>query len=550
MQRSADAFIAQTARYDAVSSQTLDRILALNGGTEYGRRHGLDGPAPRKVFERLPVTTYADYAPYVERTAAGEQNLLSGEPVVYFSTTSGTTGPPKMIPVTRRQMRMAVSTRFTSMGLALRAGVLRPMRGRFMTIMTEHVAGRTAGGLPKGTATGGGFQQLETFTDLILTSPGDVVRVHDQATSRYLHLLFGLREEHLWTIVAFFPSNILFTLRVLQTRSTQLLRDLADGSLNPDLELPSDARARLLQRLRPEPARARALTRLLERDQFTVGDIWPDLGAVLTATGGAFRFYTDQLKPLLGNVAIFSPVYSASEGTMGFGFAADQPYYLMLPTLAYVELLPTDEMDDPLARPIPASQGKPGSSYEIVLTTLAGFTRYRLYDLVRIVGFQGQTPVFEFIERRGQIIDIVGEKTAEHHIAGALEAACRAVQAPLVDYFVTPDTERTPARYVLAVEKWRDSHDHAHEAQEFLKIAEATLREIAPDYDEERELGSLACMSMVLLKPGAFERYREQRIAAGISASQLKTPHVIPDPSFLRREFQHEIASHIAAQGR
>jgi hypothetical protein len=251
---------------------------------------------------------------------------------------------------------------------------------------------------------------------------------------------------------------------------------------------------------------------------------------------------------LLGNVAIFSPVYSASEGTMGFGFSADQPYYLMLPTLAYIELLPIDEMDDPLARPIAAWQAERGCSYEVVITTLAGFTRYRLHDIVRIIDFHGQTPVFEFIERRGQIIDIVGEKTAEHHISAAIEAACHVVQAPMVDFFVTPDTEQTPGRYLLAVENWHDSPGHAQEAREFLRTVEAALRRIAPDYDEERELGTLACMAIVLLKPGAFERYREQRIMAGVSASQLKTAHVIPDPGFLRREFQHEVNSRIEAE--
>ena len=34
--------------------------------------------------------------------------------------------------------------------------------------------------------------------------------------------------------------------------------------------------------------------------------IWPDVGALMTATGGAFRFYADQLRPYLGRVPIFS----------------------------------------------------------------------------------------------------------------------------------------------------------------------------------------------------------------------------------------------------
>ncbi len=545
MRRSADTFLVETARFEAASSQTLERILALNGRTEYGRRCGLGGRAPRRAFEELPLTTYADYVPYIERIAAGEQGLLSGEPVVYFSTTSGTSGPPKMIPVTRQQMRMAVSTRLLSLGLALRAGVLNTMHGRFMTIMTEHVGGNTAGGLPKGAATTGGFRQLGHFSDLILSSPADVARTHDQATARYLHLLFGLREERLWTIVAFFPATILFALRDLEARAPQLLRDLADGTLDPGLELPADARARLSRNLRPERARARALTRLFERGRFTVRDIWPDLGAILTATGGGFHFYVDQLQPFLGEVPIFSPVYGASEGTIGLGFSAREPYYLLLPSLAYIELLPVEHMDDPHPRPIPAWQAKAGSQYEVIITTRAGFTRYRLHDIVRVVELLGQNPVVEFIERRGQVIDIIGEKTAEHHIAAAMESACHAVTAPLVDYFVSPDTQQSPAHYVLAIEGWNGGCDNAQMVRGLLEAFEAALRKTAPDYDEERELGTLGPMSVLLLKPGAFEREREQRVAAGGAASQIKTPHVVTDPGFVHRRFEHEVLSRV-----
>ncbi|MFQ5634440.1 MAG: GH3 auxin-responsive promoter family protein, partial [Gammaproteobacteria bacterium] len=495
-----------------------------------------------------PTTTYADYAPYIERLAAGEQNVLSGEPVIYFSTTSGTTGPPKMIPVTRKHMRVAISNRFTSMGMALRAGALNTMQGPFMTIMTEHLSQPTAGGVPTGAATTGGFKQLGHFGDFILAAPADVTRVHDQASARYLHLLFGLREELLWTIVAFFPATILFALRDLHEHAEQLLRDLADGTISRHLELPGRTRAELTRSLRPARERARGLGKLLEHDRFTVRDIWPQLGAILTATGGAFRFYADQLQPYLGKTRIFSPVYSSSEGDIGFGFSADRPHYL-LPTMPYIEFLPVEEMDDPDARPIPAWQAEPGRKYEVVITTLDGFMRYRLTDILRVVEFHGQTPVIEFIERRGQLIDVVGEKTAEHHIVEAIDTASHVVEEPLVDYVVVPDTERTPACYLLALEEWhRDCEDNL-KVRAFLRAVDAALRKVAPDYDEERELGTLGPMAVALLKEGAFERQRAQRVEAGGSASQIKTPHVIPDPGFFRRAFEHEIVTRVEHDG-
>jgi hypothetical protein len=543
----ADTFIAQAGQYAALSSQTLDRILALNGATEYGRRCGLDGASPRRAFDKLPVTSYVDYAPCIERLAAGEQNLLSSQPVAYFASTSGTTGPAKMVPVTRQQMQLNIRSLMLPFGLAVRQGILKPMSTRSMVILTEHTGGPTAGGIPQGAAITGSFRYLGGITDLFLTAPGDVMRVHDQPTARYLQLLFALGEAGLWTIVAFFPTMLLFTLRDLQKNSASLLRDLADGTLAPELELSAEMRARLLKRLGPQPDRARALTALLGQDRFTVPNIWPELGAILTANGGSFRFYIEQLRPHIGDLPVFSPVYGASEALIGFGISVDHPYYLMHPGIAYIELLPIEQAQDPEARPIPAWQATPGRCYEVVVTTLAGFTRYRLHDVVRVVDFVGQAPLIEFIERVGQVIDVLGEKIAEHHIVEAMEEACRAAQAPLVDYFVAPDSDHTPARYLLAVEVWSHGGDPRQAVQRLVQALEAALRRISPDYDEERQLGTLGSMTATLLKPGAFERYRERRLEAGASASQVKTPHAVPDPGFARREFAQEVLFRIDA---
>jgi hypothetical protein len=549
MRRSADKFMRQTAQYQEISQRTLDRILAQNRETEFARRCGLDSSAPRRVFETLPVTTYADYAPYIERIAAGEQHLMSGGKVVYFANTSGTTGPSKRIPVTRAQMRKGVTTKLMAMGLALRAGVLKPMHGRFMTIMIDHLNPPTESGQTTGSATTGGFQKVAPINDLIMTSPADVSKLPEQTAARYLHLLFGLSEEQLWAIVSFFPITVLYALRDLQAHAEELLRDLADGTITSRLEMPSEARLRLAQRLQPNPTRARELTTLLERGHFKIAEIWPEVGAILTATGGAFNFYTNQLRPYLGEVPIFSPIYSASEGTIAYGFSADRPHYLLLPDLAYIEFLPLEEIDDPQARPIPTWEAEPGRSYEVVVTTLAGFVRYRMHDIVRVLEFYGQTPVIEFVEREGQVVNVSSEKTAEHHIVEAIDMASHLVDERLVDYFVAPDSEETPGVYVLALEEWPDDGENKDRVREFLRAMEASLCKVARFYEEERQLGSIGPMEALLLKPGAFERHRNRLLEAGGSASLIKTPHAIPDPGFVRHHFQDEVLCRVKIQG-
>src|SRR4051795_12841228 len=92
MRAIARRFLQQLDDARSLSRTTLEQILALNGPTEWGRRYGLDRPYALEAFRELPLTTYTDYAPYIERVAAGERGVLPGEPVTYFAVTSGTTG--------------------------------------------------------------------------------------------------------------------------------------------------------------------------------------------------------------------------------------------------------------------------------------------------------------------------------------------------------------------------------------------------------------------------------------------------------------------------
>ncbi len=173
--------------------------------------------------------------------------------------------------------------------------------------------------------------------------------------------------------------------------------------------------------------------------------------------------------------------------------------------------------------------------------------RYRLHDIVRVLEFDGQSPIIEFVEREGQVISVASEKTAEHHIVEAIDKASHLVEEPLVDYFVAPDTEQNPGCYVLALEEWHGDCENKHKVREFLRAVENALCKVAPFYEEERHLGTLGPMEALVLKPGAFERHRNRLVAAGGSASQIKTPHAIPDPGFVRHNFESEVLSRVEA---
>ncbi|KAK9046399.1 hypothetical protein V6N11_052287 [Hibiscus sabdariffa] len=85
-----------------IQEQVLAEILRRNAGTEYLTRF-LHGQTDKQSFKNnVPIVTYEDIKPYIDRIANGEtSNILLADPISFFIQSSGTSGgQPKLIPMT------------------------------------------------------------------------------------------------------------------------------------------------------------------------------------------------------------------------------------------------------------------------------------------------------------------------------------------------------------------------------------------------------------------------------------------------------------------
>src|SRR5262249_30627970 len=79
----------------------LRRILRDNAPCEFGRAHGFDRIAGLEDFRaRLPIRTYDELRPWIDRMAQGASAVLVSAPVVAFEETGGSTAGAKLIPYT------------------------------------------------------------------------------------------------------------------------------------------------------------------------------------------------------------------------------------------------------------------------------------------------------------------------------------------------------------------------------------------------------------------------------------------------------------------
>ena len=76
-----------------------------------------------------------------------------------------------------------------------------------------------------------------------------------------------------------------------------------------------------------------------------------------------------------------------------------------------------------------------GRDYYIVLTTSGGLYRYDIHDVVRCVGFQGQAPLVEFLNKGKNFSNLTGEKISEYQAIRAVEKSfttswdCRSIRS-------------------------------------------------------------------------------------------------------------------------
>jgi hypothetical protein len=178
-----------------------------------------------------------------------------------------------------------------------------------------------------------------------------------------------------------------------------LIRDIHDGTLSCDI--PADVRRTLSRSIkRRQPYRARELAQLANaHGALLPKHAWPDLSVLAVWTGGSVGVFLPQLPELYGNVAVRDHGLSASEGRMTIPLANSTSAGLLDFYHHYFEFIPIEEYGTPAPTVLEAHELEKDRDYYILLTTSGGLYRYDIHDVVRCVGFRGQAPLLEFLNK-------------------------------------------------------------------------------------------------------------------------------------------------------
>lgn len=504
-------FVASLGTVEVTQRAVLAALLRQNADTRFGKEHGFASLRSWEDYDNaVPPRDYDGFRPWIDAIRAGDQRVLTTDPVTLFEPTSGSTGAEKLIPYTaslQREIRHAVAA-WTS-----RLFIDDPdlLGGRAYWSLTPQLPNekRPDSVVPIGFDEDGAYlgrvaAQLLSLT--MVTQPG-LKRLHDMEEFWFWSslLLLGCRDLRL--ISVWHPTYLLLLLEHMGARWEALLEAVANGLRRDDVEL----------RLAAAPRRARELERIGPRDR---GRIWPRLGLISCwGDAHAAQSIADVTQRFPG-VVVQEKGLVATEGIVTIPFRGHHPLALRSHFFEFV---------DGDGKIHPSWDLQERQSYTVLLTTGGGLYRYELRDRVEVTGFLGDTPCLRFEGKADSVSDLFGEKLSEVFVAGVLRDLLRRAGTSHVFAMLAPHRAGTSARYELYVQV-----DPPHS-----EVSEADLERALcenPHYRLCRDLGQLDAAVVMPVGKDARTRCLERLRMQGRRLGDIK-PAALSDKVGWRATF-------------
>ncbi|KAI9165628.1 hypothetical protein LWI28_017650 [Acer negundo] len=557
-----------TRNVDAVQERVLSEILSRNAETEYLRRFKLYGATDRDTFKsRIPIVTYEDLQPEIQRIANGDRSpILSAHPVSEFLTSSGTSaGERKLMPTIHEELDRRQQL-YSLLMPVMNLYVPDLDKGKGLYFLFVKAESKTPGGLlarPVLTS----YYKSEHFKTRphdafnVYTSPNEAILCADSFQSMYTQMLCGLimREEVL-RVGAVFASGLLRAIRFLQLNWKNLANDISTGILNPKVTDPS-VRECVTKILTPNPELAEFITKECSEENWEgiITRIWPNTKYLDVIVTGAMAQYIPTLDYYSRGLPMACTMYASSECYFGLNLRPmckpSEVSYTIMPNMAYFEFMPHDPTAPPLSRDSPPrlvdlADVEVGREYELVITTYAGLCRYRVGDILLVTGFHNSAPQFSFVRRKNVLLSIDSDKTDEAELQKGVDNASillKEFNTSVIEYTSYADTATIPGHYVIFWELLVKDPSNSPTDEVLNRCCLAMEESMNSVYRQGRVAdNSIGPLEIRVVRNGTFEELMDYAISRGASINQYKAPRCVSFSPILELLDARVVSKHLS----
>jgi hypothetical protein len=473
-----------------VQNELFQNLISTAKGTEWGKKYGYaDGLSVREFQERVPVTTYEELYPYIERVMMGEQNLLWPSKIEWFAKSSGTTNArSKFIPVSPESLEDCHYKGGKDM-LSIYINLYPETKlftGKGLSIGGSHRPSELNAKVSCGDVSAVIMQNLPIWAEAMRTPPLKVA-------------LMDKWEEKIEKMVELTVQENVTSMSGVPTWTYVLLK------------------------------------RILEvTGKNNILEVWPNL-ELFTHGAVAFGPYRQLFKEIIPSDKMnYLEVYNASEGFFGIQDQAgtEDEMLLMLDYGVYYEFIPMDQFEEENPKTLMLDEVELNKNYAIVISTNAGLWRYKIGDTIR---FTSLSPYrIKISGRTKHFINAFGEEVIVENAEAAITRACEATGAIITNFTAAPifmeSGKRGGHEWLIEFEKQPDN------LKQFTYLLDETLREVNSDYDAKRQNDIALQGPIVHAAPqGTFMNWLREK---GKLGGQNKVPRLSNSREYLEEIMQ------------
>jgi len=469
-----------------LQDQMLQGLLTHGRSTEWGAKHGYKDISDYEKFkQQVPISTYEEIFPYIDRMMHGEQNILWDTPINWFSKSSGTTNArSKFIPVSKESLEEC-----------------HMMGGKDMITLLIQNKPDTKIFEGKGLSIGGSLSENPVNSSMLM---GDVSAV-------------VMKNLPIWAQMIRTPSLDVALMGDWDQKIEKMALETSKENVTSILGVPTWTLV--------------LIEKILEiTGKKSILEVWGNFefmihGAV--AFGPYRELFKNQIFP--SSQVGFLEIYNASEGFFGIQDDLSKPdeMLLMLDYGIFYEFIPMNDEGEEANTIVTLEQVAVGVNYAMVISTNAGLWRYKIGDTVK---FTSVSPYrIKISGRTKHFINAFGEELIIENAETAVARACAATQAEIKDYTAGPVfmNEGKTGCHEWIIEFSKAPKDF----RTFAQILDQTLREQNSDYDAKRSYDLVLGPPLVHIAPaGTFHNWMRER---GKLGGQHKVPRLSNHREFL-----------------
>ena len=468
-----------------VQEELLMNLIRRAENTVIGAQYDFSSITSYTTFsERVPVSTYEDLQPLIERTRQGEQNVFWDTPIKWFAKSSGTTNAKsKFIPVSND---------------ALEDCHYKGSKDLLCLYLNNN-------------------EDSDMFLGKSLRLGGSSQIYEDKET------LFGdlsailIENMPIWAEFSSTPSNKISLMSEWEQKLKAIINETKNENVTSFAGVPSWMLV-LMNRMLEETGKGNLL------------EVWPNL-EVYFHGGVSFEPYREQYQKLLPKSDFkYYEIYNASEGFFAIQDLNDSSdLLLMLDYGIFYEFIPMETFDTPNQKIIRLADVELFKNYAVVITTNSGLWRYLIGDTVRFTSLNPYR--IRVSGRTKHHINVFGEELMVENTDQAIAKACQLTQTEIVDYTVAPifmdGKEKGAHEWMIEFKQ------NPKDVVQFQKILDETIQSLNSDYEAKRYNNmTLNPLVINLARPHLFYDWLKERDKLG---GQHKIPRLSNQREYLEQ---------------